>query len=84
MVVEVRLQLVRVVPEDWDSARVESHMNDSSWCADNIFMDIRANAGKDHCLCNVFTGAYVREATADDEEARGVSVARMAGEEDVP
>jgi hypothetical protein len=72
VVVEITVQLVRAVPEDFDKDMIEFGMNEGSACSDNIIDEITEAAerrdGLDRCSCPVVTGKYVREATKEDEE----------------
>lgn len=79
VVVEVTLRVVRKVPESWTPDEIEFHLNESSWCANNILDDIEAMTkdredGESRCLCPHFQARYVSEATQEDERATGVRV----------
>jgi hypothetical protein len=58
------------VPQDWAMDDIESHRNNSTWCADNSVEDVAAMMRDDGCLCDGFRATYVREATAEDEAKR--------------
>jgi hypothetical protein len=73
VVCEFRVTLVRGVPEDWDERMVEFHMNDSSWCMNNLVREMDEVAVEDHCLCGQVEGKFLREATQEDEEQFGVT-----------
>jgi hypothetical protein len=84
VVCEVTIKVVRTVPENWDQEMVEFHMNESSWCFDNIVDEldlaadkVRIKRAEDGCclLCSLATGRYLGEATADDEDAFQLFVA---------
>jgi len=71
VVVEVKITMVREVPEDWPAEMINFHMNESSWCADNLLPELnahqaRTDAGKVGCLCAWTEATFVREATAED------------------
>ena len=81
VVVDVTIRLVRRVPEAFSSHEIEYGMNRARWCATNILGELdRLAAHAEHtasgCLCEFFTGHYVREATAEDEETFGVRAER--------
>ena len=70
IVVRVSFDLLKFVPEDWDSDMIEFHMNGSSSCSSNLLREIvdQADRVADGCTCNFSRGAFLREATAEDEE----------------
>lgn len=82
VVVRMTIEYVVDAPESWDADAIEFHRNESSWCAGNAAGELEGLFARlkkrDGCPCNRVKYAYVREATIDDEEACGVSV---AGEE---
>lgn len=67
---EFKVTLVRHVPEDWDESRIAFHMNESSWCADNLILEMK-EITDGRCLCGNVEGRFVREATEDDEKQFG-------------
>lgn len=72
IVCEVKINLVRVLPEDWDEDMINFHMNESSWCFDNIAEEISDAVERTPdgtcLLCHVSEGGFVRDATEGDEE----------------
>lgn len=78
VVCRVSVDLVRVVPEDWDGEMIEFQMNDSSSCADNLLQevaDLHARLDADgRCSCHLVEGRYLREADEDDEAATLCSI----------
>lgn len=70
VMVKVEITIPKVVPVYWTKHEIEFHMNDSSWCASNIVNDLErmdeADEDNRHCLCNDFTGEFLRDATAED------------------
>ena len=78
VVCEIKLELVRTVPEDWDEDMINFHMNDSSWCFDNIAEEIADTVERmpdGTCvLCAHAEGRFIREATPEDEAAFRLSV----------
>lgn len=71
VIVAVTIQLLKSVPEDWDESMIESYMNESSSCSNNIVDDIVAQQdrlGEERCMCNFVEGKYLREATEADEQ----------------
>jgi len=68
IVVELRIKMVRKVPEDWDKEMIEFHMNESSSCKDNILSEINDMAERCGCLCSYAEGIFLGEAGPGDEE----------------
>ena len=70
VIVEVKITLPIVVPSHWSGEDVDFHLNESSWCADNIVVDLQkyidAKGDEAPCLCSSFFGHYRREATEED------------------
>lgn len=80
VMVEVTMQIPRVVPASWPPGIVNFHLNDSSWCADNIGNDLErylaAKSDDAPCMCGRFHGKFLREATEAD--LQGVDLVRLA------
>jgi hypothetical protein len=80
VMVKVEMTIAKVVPASWQDHMVNFHLNDSGWCADNFaqdlerYMDARGDDGP--CLCGVFSGEYVRDATTEDVD--GLDVESMS------
>jgi hypothetical protein len=74
VVVDVTVRLVITQPEHWTAKQIEWHMNEGSWCADNILEEMEAQAVRMGCLCNTTTTKFVREASSEDEETHKVFV----------
>ena len=81
VVVDVTIRLVRRVPEAFSSDEIEYGMNHARWCANSILYELDSLAEHADCLCDFFTGCYVREATAEDEETFGVWVEQKPGQQ---
>ena len=79
VVVEIKVELVVSVPEDWDEHLIEFWMNDGSRCASGIIDDIAAMDerldGDHECPCNFVAGRYLREATPEDEAGQKFFIA---------
>ena len=80
VMVQVTMTIPRVVPASWDADAVDFHLNESSWCANNIEDDLaryKDAMGDDApCMCGAFSGEYLRDAT--EEDLRGIDVAQLA------
>lgn len=75
VVIDATIRLVCHITEDRTPDEIEFGMNHSRWCAINILRDFDELAEHANgCLCDFFTGRYVREATAEDEGKYGVHV----------
>lgn len=72
VMVKVEMTIPMVVPAHWGPHEVDFHMNDRSWCANNIVKDLQrmqeADEGHCRCLCADFHGDFVRDATDYDLE----------------
>lgn len=79
VIVKVSFEVLVDVPEEWDAAQIDFWMNGSSYCLSNMVdamaeqvarwegaMDDDGNHG---CFCHHGQGAFVRDATEDDEAA---------------
>ena len=71
IVARLTIDFVDSVPENWDKGIIDFHYNDSSWCASNI-LDRLEERSNFHCLCDVASFEYLRDATEEDEEKWGV------------
>lgn len=80
VVIDATIRLVRRVPENFSQDEIEFGMNQARWCANNILYELNSLAEHANCLCDFFTGLYVREATAEDEETFGVRVEQKPGQ----
>lgn len=72
VLVEYKIQLVKYYPEDWEEDNINSHLQDSSWCASNAVDELVKINEEKGCMCNQFFGMYIREATQEDEKTFGV------------
>jgi hypothetical protein len=68
VVISATIEYTVTVPEDWDVEQITFHWNEGSWCASNIITELEAVDSPEHCLCDRAKVAYVREATAEDEQ----------------
>lgn len=78
VVIELRMDLVVDVPEDWDNDQIKFFFNgEGSNCQSNLLdniTDLRErmdqappDVGR-HCFCGIIDTQYVREATTEDED----------------
>lgn len=40
-------------PEDWDNDMIWFHLNESSWCADNLIDLLKEHSKKNGCICDI-------------------------------
>lgn len=38
-------------PAGWDASQIEFHLNESSWCVDNVLEDLEKMIKEEGCLC---------------------------------
>lgn len=71
---EVKILVVRSIPEDWDSDNIQFYFNDGTRCADNTIDELKTvlKSWKGaRCFCDTMQENYVREATPVDLEKIG-------------
>ncbi len=66
--VRMTIDLIIARPRSWAKHDIEFHLNDSSWCIDNIKDDIERQVG-DRCLCSFANFEYTGEATLEEASA---------------
>ena len=49
------------VPAFWESPDVESHRNDSSWCASNMIKELEKLDDDEGCLCSFVRYEYIKD-----------------------
>jgi hypothetical protein len=83
VVIATTIEYVVPMPEHWTADSIEFHRNESSMCANVVkrelaalFEHVERTGG---CLCDRVEVKYVREATAEDEDACGVRVEESRG-----
>ena len=74
IVMEMKVEIVLDVPEDWDEDMCNFHKNESSWCASNILSTLERMKDKMGCLCEATEFKYIREATEEDEDKHGIHI----------
>ena len=71
IIIEVKINLLVSVPEDWDTEMVEFHFNESSYCSSNLIDELKSLRKRVNCICPFTEITFVREATEEDEEYYG-------------
>lgn len=79
VVIRASVELVVDVPETWSANDIEFQRNESSMCANNLIHDLQALSERAGCLCQFADFEFVREATAEDEEAQQLRVTDLQG-----
>lgn len=81
VVLNCNIKVVMPVPEQWDEEMINFHLNESSWCADNLVRVLNAYVKREEdekhdmpCLCERTTIEYVGEADGDDEKSWGLGI----------
>lgn len=80
VVLRYTVTVVQSVPSNWTPHDIEFHRNESSWCADNLVGDLEGRNREGRCLCNQVSAEFIREASADDEQAMGFVAETAQGE----
>ena len=57
--VRVTIDLPMEFPVEWDNELIEFHLNDSSWCADNIIEEIESYSEEHGCICGIFKAKVI-------------------------
>jgi hypothetical protein len=74
IVTKIEIEILQHVPEFWNDDDINFHLNESSWCADNIIDELLEQSERIGCLCGQFKGSFLRDATKEDEENFSFSV----------
>ncbi len=74
--IKMTIEMVIAKPRGWDKDSIEFHMNESSWCKDNIqtqlertFESATKNRG---CTCGIVEFQYVGDATMEEAIESGL------------
>lgn len=59
--VEMRVRYKVSVPNFWDKSNIESHRNESSWCANNSLGELEELEEEHGCLCGKVEFSYIKE-----------------------
>lgn len=55
-IIEFTIRLPMDFSEDWDDDMIEFHLNESSWCMDNIIDELKRYSEANGCICNICEG----------------------------
>ena len=64
--VKMTVEVIISVPRSNDKHAIEFHLNDSSWCTDNILDVFARQSAAGHCLCLNSHFEYVGDATLEE------------------
>lgn len=51
--IKIEIHLPMSFPGDWDDDMIRFHLNESSWCADNIINELETYSKKHGCICGI-------------------------------
>lgn len=63
--IKIEIHLPMSFPDDWDDDMIRFHLNESSWCADNIIDELEKYSEEHGCIC----GVCKFDTIANNEEA---------------
>ena len=53
--IEIKIILPMDFPNDWDKEMIDFHLNESSWCCNNLIELLQEYAEKNECICSITT-----------------------------
>ena len=59
-IIELTIKLPMDFPADWDDDMVEFHLNESSWCMDNIIDELKKYSETHGCICGICEGKVLK------------------------
>ena len=51
--IRITIDLPMDFPKDWDSEMIEFHLNESSYCCDNLIREIEKYSEENGCICMI-------------------------------
>lgn len=60
-IIEFTIRLPMDYPEDWDDDMIEFHLNESSWCMDNIIDELKKYSETYGCICGICEGRVIKD-----------------------
>lgn len=51
--VRITVDLLMEFPKDWDDRLIEFHLNESSWCFDNLIDKLEQYSEEHGCICGI-------------------------------
>lgn len=59
-IISIVIDLPMEFPEDWDDDMIEWHLNEGTYCCDNLINELQNYSKENGCICNI-TNCKVRE-----------------------
>lgn len=57
--VRVTIDLPMKFPKEWSNEHIEFHLNEGSWCANNIIEEIESYSEEHGCICGIFKAKVI-------------------------
>lgn len=70
--IRMTVELIITHPRSWDAGSINFHLNDSSWCANNILGELDRLAGGGRCLCSATEFEFIGDATLEEAVEQGL------------
>lgn len=51
--IRITIDLPMDFPEDWDNEMIEFHLNESSYCCDNLINELQKYSEENGCICMI-------------------------------
>ena len=51
--IRITIDLPMEFPKDWDDRLIEFHLNESSWCFDNLIDKLEQYSEEHGCICGI-------------------------------
>ena len=55
------IKLPMEFPDDWDTGLIEFHLNESSWCCDNLIDLLQRYSEEYGCICNICEAEVIED-----------------------
>ena len=52
-IIRITIDLPMKFPTDWDDNLIEFHLNESSWCFDNLIDQLEQYSEEHGCICKI-------------------------------
>lgn len=57
--VRITIDLPMRFPKEWSNEHIEFHLNEGSWCANNIIGEIESYSEEHGCICGIFKAKVI-------------------------
>lgn len=51
--IRITIDLPMMFPKNWDDRLIEFHLNESSWCFDNLIDQLEQYSEEHGCICSI-------------------------------